>query len=112
MRSIATPGFRRRKPAPVWHALNRLIALLILLGIGGLLVVFFQPQISKLNTMRTSLAELEKAKEQETITNLRLQREKSLLESNPEYLENIARDKLDLMKPGETIYRLDPRPTP
>ena len=112
MRSVATPGFRRRKPAPVWHLLNRLIALVILLGLAGLLVVLFQPQVAKLGAMKTSLEELNRQKEAETIENLRLQREKNLLENNPEYIENIARDKLDLMKPGETIYRIDPRPTP
>lgn len=112
MRSIATPGFRRRKPAPVWHFLNRIIAFLIVLGLAGLVVVLFQPQIAKLGAMKNTLGELERQKELETIENLRLQREKTLLESDPEYIENIARDKLDLMKPGETIYRIDPRPTP
>ncbi len=112
MRSIANPGFRRRKPAPVWHFLNRIIAFLIVLGLAGLVVVLFQPQIAKLGAMKNTLGELERQKELETIENLRLQREKALLESDPEYIENIARDKLDLMKPGETIYRIDPRPTP
>jgi cell division protein FtsB len=112
MRSIATPGFRRRKPAPVWHFLNRLIAFLILLGLAGLIVVLFQPQVAKLGAMKAALSEIERDKELAKIENLRLQREKNLLESDPEYIENIARDKLDLMKPGETIYRIDPRPTP
>jgi cell division protein FtsB len=31
-----------------------------------------------------------------------------LLESDKEYIETIARDKLDMMKEGETIFRLDP----
>jgi cell division protein FtsB len=30
-----------------------------------------------------------------------------LLQSDPSYLELLARDKLDLMKPGETIFRMD-----
>jgi cell division protein FtsB len=39
-------------------------------------------------------------------------REVSLLSNDPDYLETIARDRLDLMKEGETIYRIDPAPTP
>jgi cell division protein FtsB len=35
------------------------------------------------------------------------EREKFLLENDPEYIETIARDRLDLMKEGETIFRLD-----
>ena len=37
----------------------------------------------------------------------RREREVALLRSDPVYLETIARDKLELMKPGETIFRLD-----
>lgn len=61
--------------------------------------------------MRRHHSELEKSKELATIDQHRLLREKNLLKTDPEYIENIARDKLDLMKPGETIYRLDNKPT-
>ena len=41
----------------------------------------------------------------------RLQREESLLRNDREYLAMIARDRLDMMKEGENIYRLEaPRP--
>lgn len=43
----------------------------------------------------------------------RHQREEHLLKHDPEYVGLIARDRLDLMKEGETIYRLDaPKPAP
>ncbi len=35
-------------------------------------------------------------------------REISWLKTDPTYLETIARDRLDLMKEGETIFRLEP----
>jgi cell division protein FtsB len=34
-------------------------------------------------------------------------RDADLLQNDPEYVETIARDKLDLMKEGETIFRID-----
>ena len=34
------------------------------------------------------------------------EQEVKLLQNDPQYLEIIAREKLDLMKPGETIFRL------
>ena len=34
-------------------------------------------------------------------------REVSLLQTDPAYLETIARDRLDLMKDGETIFHLE-----
>ncbi len=110
MRSVARPGFRRKQqPAPIWQTLNRLVVFLIFLAGGGLLFLFFQPELNKLADMRRYYAELQASQEKETIEQLRLARTKTLLESDPEYLENIARDKLELMKPGETIYRLESR---
>lgn len=35
-------------------------------------------------------------------------REEELLKNDPAYVETIARDRLDVMKPGETIIRLEP----
>jgi cell division protein FtsB len=111
MRSIARPGFKRKLSSrqPVWNALNRLIVFLIFVVVGTVLFFFFQPELSKLSDMQRRVAELEATKERITIEQLRLEREKTLLATEPEYLENIARDKLDLMKPGETIFRLDAR---
>jgi cell division protein FtsB len=35
-------------------------------------------------------------------------REVNLLKTDATYLETIARDRLDLMKEGETVFRLEP----
>jgi cell division protein FtsB len=45
--------------------------------------------------------------EQQKMQLARYEREEMLLRRDPEYAGLIARDKLDLMKEGETIYRLD-----
>ena len=34
-------------------------------------------------------------------------REVNLLKTDPAYLETIARDRLDLMKEGETVFRIE-----
>jgi cell division protein FtsB len=34
-------------------------------------------------------------------------REVNLLKTDPVYLETIARDRLDLMKDGETVFRIE-----
>ncbi len=40
-----------------------------------------------------------------------LQTEIELIQRSPHYLERIARDRLNLAKPGEVIFRFDPYPT-
>ena len=65
------------------------------------------PEISKRKEQQARVDELkievEKAKE----TLNRNLREETLLKLDPDYVGLIARDRLDLMKEGETIYRLD-----
>jgi len=65
------------------------------------------PEIGKRKEQQARVDELkievEKAKE----TLNRNLREETLLKLDPEYVGLIARDRLDLMKDGETIYRLD-----
>jgi cell division protein FtsB len=43
--------------------------------------------------------------------NAKLAKEKKLLESDPAYLEKVAREKMGLVREGETIYRLTPEET-
>ena len=56
-------------------------------------------------------------RDREQVIQHKQQREVQLLQNDPEYLELVARDKLDLMKDGETIFRLqgakaEPVPSP
>ncbi|MFV0414775.1 MAG: FtsB family cell division protein [Chthoniobacterales bacterium] len=88
-------------------ALNRLIIFLIVGALSLLLFFLFRPQLQRLEHMESRYEELEREKKAAELRKLRLRREISLLQTDPEYMENIARDKLDLMKNGETIYRLD-----
>ena len=66
------------------------------------------PEVSRRDQMARNLL----VDKQELIAqqSLRKQREREvyLLENDKEYIETIARDKLDMMKEGETIFRLDP----
>ncbi|MFV0338196.1 MAG: FtsB family cell division protein [Chthoniobacterales bacterium] len=104
---VADRKRRRRAPVVAMGALNRLILFLIV-GAGCMLAFFlFRPQLQKLEHMESRYEELVREKKSAELRKLRLDREIKLLKTDPEYIENIARDKLDLMKEGETIYRLD-----
>jgi cell division protein FtsB len=66
----------------------------------------FYPEWTRLSGMRQDVA-AQKARLEE-LHKLAAEREQEvkLLQTDREYLEMIARDKLDLMKQGETIFRL------
>ncbi len=66
----------------------------------------FYPEWVRLHDMKRDLAK-EKTRLEELNKQAKdREQEVRLLLNDPEYLEMIARDRLDLMKEGETIFRL------
>jgi len=107
MRGRQSPPLRKRRESEFWHKLNRLVRVLIALGIVALGVTLFYPVLHELRVYRekveTKQSELDAAKRENATQNEKLH----LLQTDPEYVEAIARDRLDLMKEGETIFRID-----
>jgi cell division protein FtsB len=101
---------KRRRNPELWHKANRLVATLIVAGsVAGAVVLFYPEWIrhaalaEQLEEERAKLRAEELLREQRT-------REVDLLQNDPEYVEIIARDKIGVMKEGETIFRLDAAP--
>ncbi len=89
----------------MWHSLSRLVFILILL-IGAIPIVYsFLPEVSARKLQMARVDELKSDIERRRMVLARHQREENLLKHDPEYVGLIARDRLDLMKEGETIYR-------
>lgn len=97
---------RRRNPA-IWHYLNRFLTVLI--ALAGLLFVglTFYPEWSHRNQLAATLEEEQAKLRAEQLQQKKREREVHLLQTDPGYVETIARDKLGVMKEGETIFRLD-----
>ncbi len=77
-----------------------------MLFIIGMLACFY-PALKARTEQKTALAKIRADVESAQILNQRNVREVARLRNDPEYLGLIARDKLELMKPGETIFRFD-----
>lgn len=101
--------FRGRHEASVWQQLNRIVRALLCVAIALVLVSLFIPQHKKLAVIRGEIDSLEaQLKEKKGLLG-RQNREVALLKNDPVYLETVARDRLDYMKEGETIFRVEPR---
>ena len=99
--------FRARREATVWQRLNRILRILLFLAIWLVIVSLFAPPYKKLRASRAEIDNLQaQVNEQKTLL-ARQTREVTLLKTDATYLETIARDRLDLMKEGETIFRLE-----
>jgi len=99
--------FRARREATLWQRLNRILRVLLLIAIWLVIVSLFVPPYKKLTHSRNEIdALLAQVGDQKTLLARQI-REVNLLKTDPTYLETIARDRLDLMKEGETIFRLE-----
>ena len=102
------PGdFRARREATIWQRLNQVLR--VLLSIAALLVLLsiFLPQNKKLVQARQEKDEVEARLTAERMLLAAQTRQVNWLKTDPTYLETIVRDKLDMMKEGETIFRLE-----
>ncbi len=103
--------FRARREATVWQRLNRILRVLLVLAIWLVIVSLFVPPYKKLMQSRAEIDELQQQLNGQQSLLSRQTREVNLLKTDVTYLETIARDRLDLMKEGETVFRLEPAPT-
>lgn len=91
----------------IWHSLNRFLFTLIVLTVLAAIGYRMLPEIGKRKEQQARAEELKAQVEKEKHILARNLREENLLKHDPEYVGLIARDRLDLMKEGETIFRLD-----
>jgi len=102
------PFERRRAEGGGFHQLNRLLILVIIVGLCVGAVIAFKPVFYQYQDQNEKISQFQKDLAREKALYARRVREEQLLRSDPAYLEIISRDRLDVMKPGETIIRLEP----
>jgi len=103
--------FRARREATIWQRMNHVLRVLLFVAMWLLIISFFLPPYKRLNRNRAETDQLLAQVTEEKLLLARQTKQVALLKSDPTYLETIARDKLDLMKEGETIFRLESRGT-
>ena len=104
--------FRERREATVWQRLNSVLRVLLVVAAILVVVSLFLPLQKKLGQGQAENENLLSQVNDQKILLARQTREVNLLKTDPAYLETMARDKLDLMKEGETIFRLEPPTVP
>jgi cell division protein FtsB len=86
---------------------------LIVLSASVPIAYSFLPEVAQRKVQAARIESLKAQVEMEQMKLARNQREENLLRRDPEYIGILARDRLELMREGETIYRIDPpKPNP
>jgi len=105
--SIPYNDYERGRGEGGFNRLNRYLMIVIIAGlliVGGLASV---PIFQQYSEQDAKLSQLENDLARERAIHARRVREEQLLKNDPAYLEIISRDKLDVMKPGETIIHFE-----
>ena len=99
--------FRARRDATVWQRLNRVLRVLLFVAFWLVIISLFVPPYKKMSQGRAEIDNLQAQVNEQKMLLARQTREVNLLKTDATYLETIARDRLDMMKDGETIFRLE-----
>ncbi|MDE1172005.1 MAG: septum formation initiator family protein [Verrucomicrobium sp.] len=105
---LGSVSLRRRATGNIWAKLARITQLLLALGVVAVVLACFLPVIRQVQRLQAEKERLAQLIALEQSSNRQGNRQFELLKSNQEYIERIARDRLNLGKPGEVIFRFDP----
>ncbi|MCX7868784.1 MAG: septum formation initiator family protein [Terrimicrobiaceae bacterium] len=104
------PRRRGERQAMLWTMVSRLLSMLVVLGLLAALGLWIYPELVRHADLAAQLEKKTAELAAEQALRKKREREKFLLENDPDYVETIARDKLELMKEGETIFRIESSP--
>lgn len=103
---------RRKGGGNVWAKLAQITQWLVIAVVFAALFACFLPVIRQVQKLQDDKRKQAGAIAAAQAENRQWNRQIDLLRTNPEYIERIARDKLNLGKTGEIIFRFDPYPPP
>jgi len=103
--------FRSHPSEGIWHSLNKFVLTLIVVAMAVPIAYSFLPELSERRKQVARIEALKGQVEEQRMEFASNTLEETLLKNDPEYQAIIARDKLNLMKEGEVIYRIEPPKT-
>jgi cell division protein FtsB len=98
---------KRQSGGNIWATLVPIIQGAIVIGLLSVVGLFFLPVIQTQNGYKAELAKLQREKAAALDQQAQLNLETEHMKNDASYVEHIARDQLNMGKPGETIIRFD-----
>ena len=98
---------KRQSGGNVWATLVPIIQSAIVIGLLSVVGLFFLPVIQTGQNYKDQLAKLQRETSAAEDQQAQLKLETEHMKNDQAYVEHIARDQLNMGKPGETIIRFD-----
>lgn len=99
---------KQRMDGNIWATLVQVTQMLFILAGIAAMVLCFLPVIQTSQRLQTEKARISRDMADAMDDNHRLQQQVDLLRNSQLYIERQARDRLNLGRPGEVIFRFDP----
>jgi cell division protein FtsB len=98
---------KRQSGGNIWATLVPIIQVAIVIGLLAVVGLFFVPVLQTESGYKADLEKLQREKMAAEERQAQLKLETEHMKTDPAYVEHIARDTLNMGKPGETIIRFD-----
>jgi len=98
---------KRQSGGNIWATLVPVIQGGIVIGLIAVVGLFFVPVLNTEQSYKDEKAKLQREIAAANDEQSRLELETEHMKNDPAYVEQIARDRLNMGKPGETIIRFD-----
>jgi cell division protein FtsB len=102
---------RKRRPNQALELQKKLVRAVLILGAIVLLIIFFfgDHGVYQLYRLQKEKSEIQQAIVELRNEKLQLEAEKTRLETDFEYIEQLAREKYRMAKPGEKVFKVVPK---
>ncbi|HUI05550.1 MAG TPA: septum formation initiator family protein [Verrucomicrobiae bacterium] len=97
--------------AGLWARLQALGFFVFVAIVGFGIILLFVPLLHQRHVMQQDIARLDQEIEQQDALETKQKTEIEALKTDPGYVERTARNKLNLARPNEVIFRFEPPPT-
>jgi len=98
---------KRQSGGNIWATLVPILQGAIIVGLLAVVGLFFVPVIQQEDRYKADIANTQRKIAAALDQQAQLKLETEYMKNNPAYVEHIARDQLNMGKPGETIIRFD-----
>jgi cell division protein FtsB len=98
---------KRQSGGNIWATLVQVTQGLTLVALLSIVMLFFLPVIQKTHHFQEEIATLQRESAAKLDEQAKLELETEHMKNDNAYVEHVARDQLNMGKPGEVIFRFD-----
>ncbi|HPA17077.1 MAG TPA: septum formation initiator family protein [Verrucomicrobiae bacterium] len=103
----SAPMVRRRQQPSLWGSLIRIVKVTLVLVVAAVIYCLLSPTFASKQELMRERGELDQRIAKGEKESADLDAELASLQNDPDHLARFARDRLNVARPGETVFRFE-----